>query len=186
MFYFKGQKKDIRRPIIKVFSELNPEAMSNDNFVVISKLINPNQIKLVRLYCGTQIDYPKNFGFVDYQWNEKQTECLGVKYYFFERTQIKQEIKNVDGLFYEFVTINVRLVKEFKSKMDYLCHRDVGLDMVKSDYLFLLEEQIIDDVLKNNQLVSSIKNTSQVSSALFNNMEYLISQSMKFKNVLAS
>lgn len=186
MFYFKGQKKEIRRPIIKVFSELNLEAMTNDNFVVISKLIDPNQIKLIRLYCGVETNYPKNFGFVDYHWNENQTECIGLKYYFFEKTQIHQEIKNVDGLFYEFVTINVKLVKEFKSKMDYLCHRDVGMDMVKSDYLFLLEEQVIDDVLQNNGLISSIKNTSQVSNTLFQNMEYLISQSMKFKNRLAS
>lgn len=177
MFYFKNQKREIRFPIIKVFSSLNNDSIFNDNFIVTSKKTNKNTIKIIRLYCGVDIEYPEYFGYESITWESENNSSSN--YSFLKKENIKKEIKNIDGIFFEFLEINFSTVKEFSSKKEYQIYKESGLDF-KSSSLFSLDDQIVHQTLIKNNIFVDINNSNEISFHLFKNMELLIEYSRKF------
>lgn len=176
MFYFKNQKRELRQPIINVFQSLNKDAIFIDNFISTSKR-EDSKIKMIRLHTNIDIVVPQFFVHV-----EDDPITSKSRYYYLQREKTSKEVKNIDGIFYEFITVEVSLLKEFNSKKEYLITKSYVLEEHKQKHLLTLDEHIMDQTFVNHGFNVDITDIIAVSKTLFYQMEFFIEKSTSFRN----
>ena len=178
MFYFKGQKKEIRRPIMQVFRTLSPEAIYNDNFMVVTAQTQPNRVSLIRLHANVKVQIPKHFTHIHKQWSDNGLECLSMTYSLLETKKVlSTQVRVIGDLVYEFVEIEISTLKQFSSKSEYVTYRSISDDAKIKD-LKTIEEHVITQILDRKFIPYTNKiNQNTLSDSVFPFVEFLISES---------